>query len=124
VHAHVADELELRFDPPWRPEAMREPPVLPPLHLQNLRATPVVVPLRRRLATRVAVLDEVPLVLLDLETVEGVVGRAYVVAYHVDALPACSTCSSDGRSARASRPRSASTRSGANWRCSAATACC
>ena len=80
--------LESRFDRRRRPEAVRETPELPPLHLQSLRATPVVVPLRRRLATRVAVLDQAPLVLLDLETVEGVVGRAYVVAYHVDALPA------------------------------------
>lgn len=49
--------------------------------LRSLRATPVVVPLPIPLKTASGVIDQSPLVLVDLETTAGVVGHAYVFVY-------------------------------------------
>ncbi len=53
----------------------------PSLRIRAVRATPVEVPLNFVLGTSAAVLRQVPLVLVDVETEEGVTGRGYLFAY-------------------------------------------
>src|SRR5438105_495854 len=55
---------------------------LPPaLTIREIRARAVRVPMRRPLGTSGGTIAHAPLVLVDLETAEGVPGRAYVFAY-------------------------------------------
>lgn len=54
--------------------------------IARLTARPVVVPMRRPLATAGGAVSEAPLVLVDVETASGIVGRAYSFAYHAWAL--------------------------------------
>jgi mandelate racemase len=58
------------------------------LTFSSIKARCVVVPLRRPVISRVGRFDEWPLVLIDLETREGVVGKAYLEPYLTKALPA------------------------------------
>lgn len=51
------------------------------LTLRALRARPVLLPLRRPVVARIATIREWPMVLIDLETEEGVTGRAYLEPY-------------------------------------------
>lgn len=60
-----------------RPRAM----AAPFLTLRSLRATPVEVPMKRPLGTSVQTIRTAPLLLIDLETEEGVTGRAYLFCY-------------------------------------------
>lgn len=56
--------------------------MLPPkLRLRAIRSTPVIVPLKRPVAAATGSIPKAPLVLVDLETEEGISGRAYVNAY-------------------------------------------
>jgi mandelate racemase len=48
------------------------------LHIHNLRARAVMAPMRRPLATASGTITRAPLVLLDLETQEGITGISYV----------------------------------------------
>ena len=48
---------------------------------RSLRATPVLVPLPVPLKTASGIIDQSPLVLVDLETTTGIVGHAYVFVY-------------------------------------------
>ena len=59
-----------------------------PLTIRNIRATPVNVPMTYVLGTSQQALREAPLLLLDLETEEGVTGRAYQFCYLPAAAPA------------------------------------
>jgi mandelate racemase len=54
---------------------------LEPLTLRSLRARPVLLPLRRPIVARIATIAVWPLILIDLQTEEGVVGRAYLEPY-------------------------------------------
>lgn len=49
--------------------------------IESIRCVPVLVPLRRTLGTSAAAVSHAPLVLLDLRTSDGCVGRAYCFAY-------------------------------------------
>jgi mandelate racemase len=51
------------------------------LHLRGVNCTPVEVPLRYVLGTSAATVRAAPLLLVDLQTEEGIVGRSYVFAY-------------------------------------------
>lgn len=51
------------------------------LTLRRIRARPVLLPLARPIVARIATIHEWPLVLIDLETEEGVTGRAYLEPY-------------------------------------------
>jgi mandelate racemase len=51
------------------------------LTLKSIRARPVVLKLRRPVAARIATLTDWPLILIDLYTEEGVIGRAYLEPY-------------------------------------------
>ena len=56
-------------------------PALPALTIRGVRTTPVLVPMRFALGTSAARVTEAPLLLIDLETEEGVVGRTYLFCY-------------------------------------------
>lgn len=51
------------------------------LTIRGVQIRPVVVPLRRAVATKVGAFSRWPLVLVDLETEEGIVGRGYLAPY-------------------------------------------
>jgi len=65
------------------------------LTIRGVRARPVLVPLRRPLATAGGAVEAAPLVLIDLETAdgagEGPTGSAYVFTYTPTALRATAT---------------------------------
>ena len=56
-------------------------PPLPPLAIRAIRARSTEVPLTFVLGTSKAALRQVPLVLIDLETEEGITGRSYLFGY-------------------------------------------
>jgi mandelate racemase len=53
----------------------------PTLTLRNIRARPVVLKLKRPVVARIATITDWPIILIDLETEEGVTGRAYLEPY-------------------------------------------
>ena len=57
-----------------------------PLTLRRIRARPVVLRLRRPVVARIATITDWPLILIDLYTDEGVVGRSYLEPYTVKAM--------------------------------------
>jgi mandelate racemase len=56
-------------------------PTLPKLTVRAIRATPVEVPLNYVLGTSMGVVRQAPLLLIDLETEEGITGRTYLFCY-------------------------------------------
>jgi mandelate racemase len=60
----------------------------PALTVRAIRTTAVNVPMKRALGTSARRMDIAPLVLVDLETDEGITGRAYVFCYLPAATPA------------------------------------
>ncbi len=56
------------------------------LTLRDLRARPVVLKLQRPIVARIATITDWPLILIDLYTEEGVVGRSYLEPYLVKAM--------------------------------------
>ena len=58
----------------------------PTLTLREIRARAVILPLRRPIVARIATIREWPVVLIDLVTEEGVVGRSYLEPYSRNAL--------------------------------------
>lgn len=63
-------------------------PSAPALTVRAIRATPVEVPMNFALGTSRGTLTKAPLLLIDLETEEGVTGRAYLWCYLRQAMPA------------------------------------
>ena len=51
------------------------------LTLKSVRARPVVVPLKRPVVSKVGLFRDWPIILIDLYTHEGVVGRSYLEPY-------------------------------------------
>jgi len=51
------------------------------LTVRSLRARPVVVPLKRPIVSKVGLFHDWPMILIDLETNQGVVGRSYLEPY-------------------------------------------
>ena len=51
------------------------------LTLKGIRVRPVVVPLKRPVVSKVGAFQDWPLILIDLYTNEGIVGRSYVEPY-------------------------------------------
>ena len=60
---------------------MPDQPSMPALTVRAIRATPVEVPLNFVLGTSRGAFRQVPLLLIDLETEQGVTGRSYVFCY-------------------------------------------
>jgi mandelate racemase len=56
------------------------------LKIKGIRARPVVLKLKRPVVARIATLTEWPLVLIDLYTDEGVIGRSYLEPYTVKTM--------------------------------------
>ena len=56
------------------------------LTLKSLRARPVVLKLKRPVVARIATITDWPLILIDLHTEEGVVGRSYLEPYLVKSM--------------------------------------
>jgi mandelate racemase len=61
--------------------------VTPVLHVRTIRSTPVAVPVARPLGTSAQTIRHAPLLLIDLDTAEGITGRAYLFCY-LPAVPA------------------------------------
>ena len=57
-----------------------------PLTLRSISARPVVLKLKRPVVARIATITEWPLILIDLVTEEGVVGRSYLEPYVVKSM--------------------------------------
>lgn len=57
-----------------------------PLTLRSIRARPVVLKLKRPIIARIATITDWPLVLIDLYTEEGIVGRGYLEPYIVKSM--------------------------------------
>lgn len=56
------------------------------LTIRQVRARPVVAPLRRTVRTAVGVIPAAPLVLIDVVTEEGITGRSYLFGYNAPGL--------------------------------------
>src|SRR6185369_4191553 len=56
------------------------------LTLREIKARPVVLKLRRPVVARIATISEWPLILIDLVTDEGIVGRSYLEPYVVKSM--------------------------------------
>jgi mandelate racemase len=67
---------------------MTGPAQTPRLTIRDIRVVGVEIPMTYPLGTSRSVLSKAPLLLIDLETEEGVTGRAYLWCYLRDALPA------------------------------------
>ena len=67
---------------------MSDQPSIPTLTVRAIKATPVEVPLNFVLGTSADVVRRAPLLLIDLETEEGITGRAYLFCYLGAAAPA------------------------------------
>ena len=59
---------------------------IPPLTFASVKARPVVLKLQRPVVARVATITEWPLILVDLATEEGIVGRSYLEPYTIKAM--------------------------------------
>ena len=57
-----------------------------PLTLKGINARPVVLKLKRPIIARIATITEWPLILIDLHTEEGIVGRSYLEPYVVKSM--------------------------------------
>ena len=67
---------------------MPDQPSMPALTVRAIRATPVEVPLNFVLGTSRGAFRQVPLLLIDVETEEGITGRSYLFCYLRAAAPA------------------------------------
>ncbi|HUN50512.1 MAG TPA: enolase C-terminal domain-like protein [Candidatus Sulfotelmatobacter sp.] len=56
------------------------------LTFKSIRARPLVVKLKRPVVARIATFADWPLILIDLQTEEGIVGRAYLEPYTIKAM--------------------------------------
>ena len=56
------------------------------LTLESIRARPVVLKLKRPVVARIATITEWPIILIDLTTREGIVGRSYLEPYIIKAM--------------------------------------
>ena len=54
---------------------------LPQLHIRSIQARPVLVPMKRPLHTSSGAVTQAPLLLIDLQAEEGVMGRSYLFGY-------------------------------------------
>ena len=52
------------------------------LTIRHIRQRPVVLRLKRPIVARIATIEDWPLILIDLQTEEGIVGRSYLEPLH------------------------------------------
>ena len=77
----------IRTRKPAAAMSMLSPPA-PRLTIRNLRAVGVLVPMSYALGTSRGAITTAPLLLIDLETEEGITGRSYLFCYLPAAAPA------------------------------------
>jgi mandelate racemase len=77
---------------------------LEPLTCQSVEVRPVLVPLKRPIVSKVGVFDQWPLILIDLHTREGIVGRSYLEPYLKQAAKYIAPVIRDIAAARAGTP--------------------
>jgi mandelate racemase len=77
---------------------------MPALTYQSIEVRTVCVPLRRPVVSKVGRFDEWPLILIDLQTKEGVVGRSYLEPYLRNAARYVAPAIRDLAAAREGRP--------------------
>src|SRR5688572_21562539 len=58
----------------------------PALTFRSIKARAVVLKLNRPIVARIVAITDWPLILIDLETEEGIVGRSYIAPYTVKAV--------------------------------------
>ena len=58
----------------------------PSLTFKSIRARPVVLKLKRPVVARIATLTDWPMILIDLTTEEGIVGRSYLEPYSIKSM--------------------------------------
>ena len=56
------------------------------LTLRSITARPIVLKLKRPVAARIATITDWPIILIDLVTEEGIVGRSYLEPYIVKSM--------------------------------------
>src|SRR5713226_3119217 len=56
------------------------------LRLKSIRARPVVLKLKRPVVARIATITDWPLILIDLNTEEGIIGRSYLEPYTIKTM--------------------------------------
>jgi mandelate racemase len=59
---------------------------LAPLTFKSITARPVVLKLKRPVVARIATITDWPLILIDLFTKEGIVGRSYLEPYTIKTM--------------------------------------
>jgi mandelate racemase len=59
---------------------------IPSLTFMSIRARPIVLKLRRPVVARIAAINEWPVILIDLYTQEGIVGRSYLEPYIIKSM--------------------------------------
>ena len=74
------------------------------LTLDRVEVRPVVVPLRRPVVSRVGLFERWPLILIDLHTREGIVGRSYLAPYLKQAVRYIVPAIQDLAAARQGKP--------------------
>jgi mandelate racemase len=74
------------------------------LTFRSVSVRPVVVPLRRPVVSKVGLFDQWPIILIDLETKEGVVGRSYLEPYLKASMRSIVPAIHDLAAARAGQP--------------------
>ena len=74
------------------------------LTLERVEVRPVLVPLGRPVVSRVGLYEEWPLILIDLHTKEGIVGRSYLAPYLKQAVRYIVPAIEDLAAARQNRP--------------------
>ena len=71
---------------------------IPVLTIRSVRTTPVLVPMTYALGTSAARVTEAPLLLIDLDTEEGITGRSYLFCYRVSGVRAIALLLEDAAS--------------------------
>src|SRR5262245_21804675 len=74
------------------------------LTLRRVMARTVLVPMRRPVVSKVGLFDQWPLILIDLETEEGIVGRSYLEPYVKGSMRSIVAVIRDLATVRAGRP--------------------
>ena len=91
----------------------------PKFTFRSIRARAVVLKLRRPIVARIMTITEWPLILIDLETEQGVTGRSYIGPYNtrIHQISHAGRSAISARCSRASRSRLRKCTSGRANRC-------
>src|SRR6478736_4876093 len=74
------------------------------LTFRSVRVRPVIVPMRRPVVSKVGLFDQWPIILIDIETEEGIIGRSYLEPYLKASARAIISTIHDLAASRAGQP--------------------